>query len=239
MIVSFRNRAGAAEVLVHPLGEIGVRQQLLPLGIELDRYAGGTPQGQRRFTITKAFVGTDQVAKLRPVNEHFAAGDFLELTDDQKLHRPSFEAMPAGVTLQPKALAYGGQAPGTADQMAVSEIDFEEVVVDADGNVVREDAAKPLNVLVLTLAVGFGPAALSPLRTGGSDRFSAPGPAFAVGPERFTVAGVADLGEVQMDGLEESSDAAVRQALDRHLKDNPQARGTLQVVPAFQTKVTA
>ena len=191
MIVSFRNRPGAAEVLVHPLGEIGVRQQLLPLGIELDRYAGGAPQGQRRFAITKAFVGTSPVTQLRPVNEQFAAGDFLDLTDDEKLHRPSFEAMPAGVTLQPKALAFGGQAPGTANQMAVSEIDFEEIVVDADGNVVRKEGAKPLSTLVLTVAVEFGPAALSSLRTGGSSRFSAPGPAFSVGPERFTVAGVA------------------------------------------------
>ena len=231
MIVSFRNRPGAAEVLVHPLGEIGVRQQFLPLGIELDRYAGGAPQGQRRFAITKAFVGTNPVTQLRPVNEQFAAGDFLDLTDDEKLHRPSFEAMPAGVTLQPKALAFGGQAPGSANQMAVSEIDFEEIVVDADGNVVRKEGAKPLSTLVLTVAVEFGPAALSSLRTGGSSRFSAPGPAFSVGPERFTVAGVADLGSVQMDGLEESSHAAVKQALERHLKDNPQARGSCRSFP--------
>ena len=80
--------------------------------------------------------------------------------------------MPAGVTLQPKALAFGGQAPGTANQMAVSEIDFEEIVVDADGNVVRREA-KPLSPLVLTVAVEFGPAAPASLRTGGSSRFSA------------------------------------------------------------------
>jgi hypothetical protein len=234
MMVSFRNRPGSAEVLVHPLGEIGVRQQLLPLGIDLDRYAGGAPQGQRRFAITKAFVGGRPLTQLRPVDEQFAAGDFLELTDDEKLHRPSFEAMPAGVTLQPNALAYGGQAPGTAGQAAVSEIDFEEVVVDADGNVVRSAGAKPLGPQVLTLAVEFGPAALSQLRAGGSSRFAAPGPAFAVGPERFAVAGVADLQHVAVDGLEETSHAAVRQALERHLKDNPQAQGTLQVVPAFR-----
>ena len=44
MLVSFRNRPGSAEVLVHPLGELGVRQQLLPLGIELDLFAGGVPR---------------------------------------------------------------------------------------------------------------------------------------------------------------------------------------------------
>src|SRR6185295_5713564 len=138
-LVSFRNRPGSGDVLVHPLGELGVRQSVLPLGIELDLFAGGVPSSERRFTITKASLGGDPVTDLRTANDHFAAADFIELTDDEKLHRPSFEAMPAGVDLVAKALGFGGQAPGTADQAADSEIDFEEVLIDADGNVVRKD----------------------------------------------------------------------------------------------------
>ena len=88
MIVSFRNRPGAAEVLVHPLGEIGVRQQFLPLGDRARPLRGRRAAGQRRFAITKAFVVTNPVTQLRPVNEQFAAGDFLDLTDDEKPHRP-------------------------------------------------------------------------------------------------------------------------------------------------------
>jgi hypothetical protein len=219
-------------VLVHPLGELSVRQQLLPLGIDLDLYAGGVPSGQRRFSITKAFVGKDAVPELRPVNEQFAAADFLELTDDQKLHRKSFEAMPAGVTLTPKALAFGSQT-------AVSEIDFEEIVIDADGNVVREEQPKQLGMLMLTFAVGFGPAARSQLRQGGSGRFSAPGPGFRVGEERFAVAGVDDLNAVEIGGLDGQSQAAVQQALERHLAENPDDLGRLQVVPAFRAEAPA
>ena len=59
-LVSFRNRLGAGEVVVHPLGELGVRQPVLPLGIELDLFAGGVPSGERRFSITKAFLGGDR-----------------------------------------------------------------------------------------------------------------------------------------------------------------------------------
>ena len=110
MLVSFRNRPGSPEVLIHPLGEIGVRQQLLPLGIELDLYGGGVVTGKRSFSITKAFVGKDELTAPPVVNEQFAAGDFLQLSDDEKLHRKSFEAMPAGVRLQPKAL--GVRRPG-------------------------------------------------------------------------------------------------------------------------------
>lgn len=239
MLVSFRNRPGSPDVLIHPLGEIGVRQQLLPLGIELDLYGGGVVTGQRRFSITKAFVGKDELTGPPAVNEQFAAADFLVLTEDEKLHRKSFDSMPAGVRLQPKALAFGGQAPGTAGQAAVSEIDFEEIVVDADGNVVRAAKPKSLGMQILTFAVAFGPAAQSQLRAGGAERFAAPGPAFRVGEERFTVAKTDDLDPVDIAGMDGRSEVAVRQALERHLRENPQNRGALQVVPAFRVETPA
>ena len=240
MLVGFRSRPGSAEVLIHPLGEIGVRQDLLPLGIDLDLYAGGVPSGARRFAITSAFVGKDTLSgpDLPAVTEQFAAADFLDLTDDEKLHLPSFQAMPAGATLRPKAIAYGGQAPGTANQAAVSEIDFEDIVVDPDGNVVRPPGPKTLGTLASIFAVAFGPAARSELHTGGTARYATPGPDFQVGEERFTVAGMDDLSEVDVGGLDGQSNAAVRQALERHLEANPDARGTLQVVPAFRTAET-
>jgi hypothetical protein len=93
-------------------------------------------------------------------------------------------------------------------------------------------------------AVAFGPAAQSQLRTSGTPKFVAETAGFQVGPERFAVAGVADLAPVSMDGVSgdgaapELSHAALAQALERHLKENPQDRGQLQVVAAFQAGET-
>ena len=67
-----------------------------------------TTSGTPSFAITKAFLGGDPVTNLRPTNEAFAAAEYVELTDDEKLHRPSFEAMPSGVSLSPKALGVVG-----------------------------------------------------------------------------------------------------------------------------------
>jgi len=240
-LVSFRNRAGSPDVLVHPLGELGVRQSVLPLGIELDLFAGGVPAGERLFQVTKAFLGGDPVTDLRAASDQFAAGDFIELSDDEKLHRPSFEPMPAGVGLAPKSLGFGGQAPGTADHAADSEIDFEEVVIDADGNVVRKEKPSPLSTVLVLHGVAFGPAAQSQLRTAGTAKFAAETAGFQVGPERFAVTGVADLAPVAMNGdaPDELSHAAVAQALERHLKEHPADRGQLQVVAAFRSGVGA
>ena len=87
--------------------------------------------------------------------------------------------MPAGVDLVPKALGFGGQAPGTANQAADSEIDFEEIVIDADGNVVRKETPSPLSTVLVLHAVAFGPAAQSQLRTGGTARFATETAGFA------------------------------------------------------------
>jgi hypothetical protein len=214
-----------------------VVQQVLPLDIELDLFGGGVPQGERRFAITKAFLGGDPVTGLRPTNEAFAAADFLELTDDEKLHRPSFERMPAGVVLSPKAIGFGGQTPATANHAADSEIDFEEIVVDPEGNVVRDEKPHPLSTVLVLHSVAFGAAAQSQLRNTGPAKFETATAGFSVGPERFAVAGTADLASVQMDGAApaELSHAAVAQALARHLKEHPDQRGQLQVVPAFRT----
>ena len=49
MLISLSKRPGSGEVMVHPLGNLSVRQQVLPLGIQLDRYGGGIPSGARSF----------------------------------------------------------------------------------------------------------------------------------------------------------------------------------------------
>ena len=237
-LVSFRNRPGSAEVLVHPLGELGVRQQLLPLGIELDLFAGGVPQGERRFAITKAFVGDDPVTDLRPANEHFAAADFIELTDDEKLHRPSFEAMPAGVSLAPKALGFGGQAPGTANQAAVSEIDFEEIVSTPTATSSarrRRSRSAPCSSSTSRRVRAGG--AVAAAERGGTAKFeTATGRASRVGPERFAVAGVDDLAPVRWTAPRRTSSRTrpSRRRSSGTCRRTRSDRGALQVVPAFR-----
>jgi hypothetical protein len=89
-----------------------------------------------------------------------------------------------------------------------------------------------LSGLAATAAAQFGPAGRSPLRETGMSKFRAPGPQFRLQPDGFVVAGVDDLAPVDA-APAGASFTAVAQALERHLQANPQARGRLQVVPAF------
>ena len=63
MLISLSKRPGTGEVMVHPLGNLSVRQQVLPLGIQLDRYGGGIPSGAHSFSITHAIIAGDEVEK--------------------------------------------------------------------------------------------------------------------------------------------------------------------------------
>lgn len=231
-LVTFRNLAGGDDVLVHPLGDLSVRQQVVPLGIEIDRFAGGVPAGERRFEITQVTMGGRPVTEVRPLTELFAAAQYLELTDEEKLARPSFEPFAAGASLQLQGLSFGGESAATADHAAVSEIDFDERIIGADGGV-NVGGRGVLSGVVVAAAAGFGPAARSPLRETGMSRFRAPGPELRLRPAQFVVAGVDDLAPVDGAAPAGASFTAVRQALERHLEANPRARGTLQVVPAF------
>jgi hypothetical protein len=245
MLVTLRKRPEGG-VLMHPLGELSVRQQVVPLGIHIDRYAGGVPGAERRFDITAAAVGDDPVREMRPVNEFFAPAEFIDMSDDEKLARPSFESLSAGVALGSAGTAYGGQDPAAAAEAVASDMDFDEVIVDADGNTVARPARGTRGTGFLrgdlaVLAAGFGPAGRSPLRASGQERFRSAGQGLRVRASTYVVAGVDDLRDAGIaDGVGAQPDrltyTAAKQALERHLAEAPASGGRLQVVAAFQTE---
>ena len=208
-LVSLRQREG---VFVHPLARLTVRQGVVPLALKIQRFAGGTVPGTR-YDISAPVVGRKSTTTT-PVDDQFAAAQFLELSDDEKLARPSFELMLAGVTFAGGDITFGSQS-------VVSDMDFDRRI---DG-VTQPGPPPRLSGTLATFAAGFGPAGRSPLRE--PDRV---GQDLAIQAERFVVAGVDDLAPATIAG---GSFAAVRQALDGHLATHPDDR--LQVVPAFIT----
>ncbi|HEX2442263.1 MAG TPA: DUF6603 domain-containing protein [Methylomirabilota bacterium] len=95
-----------ADVLAHPLGTLQVRQRVAPLERTLERFGANVPSGARFFKVSSATIGGDGVA-LAPLTDLFAPGQFRALTDEQKLSLPSFETMPAGVTIGTPDVAHG------------------------------------------------------------------------------------------------------------------------------------
>ena len=100
------------------------------------------------------------------VSELFAPAQYFDMTDEDKLAAPSFEAMDAGVTF--------GDAAYTAGPGKTSPFEYTDIVIGADGNPVlqpdpyRQDGP---TVLVMTFVSAAG---ASRIRRPVEKRFAAP-----------------------------------------------------------------
>ena len=103
---------GADEVdVVHPLGALEAREHQLPLETVID-HVGSHPVNVPRVNLGQPTLnpGTPQARPATAISaatDLFAPGNFLALTDDQKLSRPAFEPFPAGIVLAAETAMHG------------------------------------------------------------------------------------------------------------------------------------
>jgi hypothetical protein len=96
--VSLRQPEGAAGlVLLHPMGMATLRERVVPLDRTLERFGQFPIGGPDRFAITGVLAGGHPAGSWTRVTDHFAPGDFEELSPTDQLARDSFEEMVAGV----------------------------------------------------------------------------------------------------------------------------------------------
>src|SRR5262249_52765856 len=114
---------------VHPLARLEVHESVVPLGLAIDRFASAPVEGADRFTIGAYQVKGSSVDH-EPLQDDFAPAQFFNLSDDDKLARPSFEQHDAGVRLTGGGLtACGAPIPKT--------IAYETFYVDQAGGPLR------------------------------------------------------------------------------------------------------
>ena len=222
---------GGSPGLLHPLAELTVRQRVVPLGLTIDRFGNTTPAGASRFDVAAIDNAGGPSPSTRPLLDDFAPAQFLDLDDEAKLRRPSFERLQSGIAFG-QGMAFGGQE----DEGLVGEalLDYETVV---PGENARERG--PLEVGDIELQARLA-----------SERFLGPGKrtgaAFPADPlrvavvrPRYVVARTKDLGPVRLPGQtgpDTASYTAAAEVLRRHVADEPAAAGTLQVVTVYSAE---
>lgn len=90
---------------VHPLGVIEFRQQIVPFNLEIQKFGNTQPLGANKFMIHKVEVAStastaSEISVISETKEHFAPAQFIELSEEEKLSRPSFERFTAGAQVQ-------------------------------------------------------------------------------------------------------------------------------------------
>lgn len=113
--ISFR-AVDRAQVPVHPYGKVSVRQQAVPLGIPVTRIGRSHVVGDVATVTIAPAAGAPAST---PSTGTFAMAQFTDLSDDEKLSRPSFESYQDGVVFGSDAMSHPAPVPTMADYETV------------------------------------------------------------------------------------------------------------------------
>ena len=86
-------------IMLHPTGGVSVSQSVLPLAIRLDKFGSQNVAGVKRFDL-QLVDGAGQVLDTVVENDLFAPAMYLNLSDEEKLSRKSYESFPAGIRMK-------------------------------------------------------------------------------------------------------------------------------------------
>jgi hypothetical protein len=162
------------------------------------------------------------------VQESFAPAQFFDMSDEQKLSSASFKQFDSGVRLGDATRVHTGYA-------AAREVKYELKYIDSQ----REEAivkdprpfeVDPLSFNTWTLQ---GAISASPLSFARNRKSSLAPEAVAVTQEPFAIVHTGDLQLFDASSVLDSEQAAAAR-LNQLLEQNPNLRGALQVVPAFE-----
>lgn len=154
---SFALAAPDGTLLAHPNALLQFLQKRLPLGKALAKLGSDAIDGETTIAIDKLVFGAIEKAADKTLTDSFSASQFLELSEDDMLGKPSFDRFTAGLEVGQRDYQFGA---------AVHEVfDYEEVNLS-----IEKTGTGTLAMPGLTLsqhrawALDLGAAARSPLR---------------------------------------------------------------------------
>lgn len=231
---------GSGPLLAHPLGTMGVRQQVVPLGVPIEKYGNAKPK-HKRFKLSDLEVtGSDNnLSGQTELREKFAPAKFEKMSDKEKLESEPFEMLPAGRTVENGIVHYAGSED--ASLLSWATLEYEASVIDEE----NEDYWTDLDVIDDTWDTRMGLAysnelaeqsavATAATRTSGEAAYktSETSKKVTVGDQQFVVVRRSDLSRVDFEGNPEAGQTRVeaRDALRQYAATHDVSREDLQVV---------
>jgi hypothetical protein len=232
-------KAASGQTFVDPAGSLTLQQKTAPFDRALTRFGAAVLTTPLQFSITAVAAGTVSFPlpnfPLQPSLVPFAAAQFEQMSDAEKLSRPSFEPMNGGVSIGGDAIAFGvtlGRDYG-----------YTTVVIDEP---------PPVNLYKMSAAVQMaghlnGPGTKAPAATRGLGKYGPPAgqPAAAtLSRAQYVIADVSTLqvatqilatapgGAVPTPNPPEKG--AMMSALNQYYKKAPAQRGKYAVMGSWE-----
>jgi hypothetical protein len=197
-------------------------QRIAPLNLPLARVGAQRVEGtSTTFSIVNVSVGGRPAEQQRPLTEKFAAAQFFDMSDAEKLSRRSFEPFDAGIELS------GGDAPN-ADFQRVVDVAYEVVYLRKQ----RQRLFFRLKEGLVDLLVSLSAAGRSKLSAFKNAPTGLGTPPVVMPRETFVVAGVNDLQPQTTQTF--SSESAAVIAMRGMVSNDASLAGKLQVVSSYE-----
>jgi hypothetical protein len=136
------------DLVLFPSTTLRVSQKVAPLGLNLEKIGEEAIEGATKFEITSIEIGGSPALTESFVKEQFAPANFLKLSDDEKIARPSFEMMQGGVSF--KVSENGNKTEGNEVPVTIEyEVNYlkakeRQTVKVKDGRQMKELKTLPL-----------------------------------------------------------------------------------------------
>jgi hypothetical protein len=111
-------------LVLHPFGALSISQRALPLALTLDKIGNQPPDDVNLVDITAATTGA-ATYPLSVSNESFAPAQFQNMSDADKLSRPSYQQLKGGVII-------GAAGGPQSSKMTDREIDYQVTIIDKE-----------------------------------------------------------------------------------------------------------
>jgi hypothetical protein len=213
---------------VHPMGTLTVRENVVPLDLQITRYGNATPSDGNYFSISDVQIDGQEENK-QAFKDYFAAGQFLTLSDADKVSRPSFEKYDAGITI--------GSSQVLAGQDSPRNVFYEERYIDTPDGFSRFSGRYAMAADVHLALTRQGAGFASPLKNTGLFKYGSgmTVPAIQTQDPDYVVTHVDDL-SVRTDivSLSGSTYFQARAALDSYVSLHPEEAGNLQIMPLHE-----
>lgn len=232
--------AGEGPLLAHPLGTMAVRQQVVPLGVTIEKYGNAKPAHDTYEITSLSITGvTDDQTGPTALREKFAPAKFKKMSDSEKLQSEAFEELPAGRTVENDLIHYAGADDPSL--LSWATLDYEASVIDQENPnywTVAEDVTGDWST---TLGLAYNNAlaeqsavATAETRTSGSAAYktSTGGQTLSVSDQAYVVVWTETMQRVSFEENPEAgqTQTEARDAMADYVRTNDVSAADLQVV---------
>ncbi len=235
-VVSLSSAGGTeAPLRLDPMGGLRFTQTEVPLERRITRFGEMSVDAPTTFRVQTVQI-QERNALVTPVQESFAPGQYQHLTEAEKLSRPSFEPMDAGMSLCADAMQVRG--------VVECDVSYQTLVVSGDDETPPSEAWPYVpSAAAVAASLDFSGAQLAPLYTTGDERFLVPGarPLVVLDDEPYLVVhagSLRPLANQERNAFPGSgtttAPGAAHDALAAFLCTHPEAQGLYRVVPRYE-----